>query len=129
MDDLTREDFERYLMAMEKSTDVLAKLQQSAPAVTATSGSQHFNVNAGNPAMWIAVWISTICCAIVVTMTWNWREDQTKQVILAAEQEHKLENANDKLSIILQWAPKLAKEVDDQMKQKQLENDHAHNKP
>jgi biopolymer transport protein ExbB/TolQ len=85
------------------------------------------HMNAGSPAMWIAVWISTICCAIVVTMTWNWREDQTKQMISSQEQARKLDNANDKLSIILQWAPKLAKEVDDEMKQKEI--DHAHDKP
>jgi biopolymer transport protein ExbB/TolQ len=91
------------------------------------NATQTFSVNAGSPAMWIAVWISTICCAIVVTMTWNWREDQTKQMISSQEQARKLDNANDKLSIILQWAPKLAKEVDDEMKQKEI--DHAHDKP
>lgn len=122
--DLDAEDIARFgnsLGRFEKALDALANTGNKAV------GNATISVSAGNPAMWIAVWISTICCAVVATMTWNWREEQTKQVVAAAEQEHKLENANDKLSIILQWAPKLAKEVDDEMKQK--ENSHASRKP
>ena len=127
MDEITREDFERYLEAQKQWTDAIGKAHQPTMPSNSSSSQALFNVNAGNPAMWIAVWISTICCAVVVTMTWNWREDQTKQMVSVAEQARKLDNANDKLSIILQWAPKLAKEVDDEMKRK--ENDHAHDKP
>ncbi len=127
MDEITREDFERYLEAQKQWTDAIGKAHQPTTPSNSSSSQALFNVNAGNPAMWIAVWISTICCAVVVTMTWNWREDQTKQMVSVAEQARKLDNANDKLSIILQWAPKLAKEVDDEMKRK--ENDHAHDKP
>jgi len=122
--DLDAEDIARFASAIGRFEKVLDGITKTESRVV---GNSTISVSAGNPAMWIAVWISTICCAIVVTMTWNWREEQTKQVVSSAEQEHKLENANDKLSIILQWAPKLAKEVDDQMKQKDIH--HEQSKP
>lgn len=86
------------------------------------AGSNVANTNvlhAGGIGLWIAVWVSTLCCAVMLFNSWNAREEQIRQSIADAEMQRHIDNANDKLSIILQWAPHLAKEVDDEMKRRQ----------
>lgn len=76
--------------------------------------SQTLTINAGGVGVWIAVWIASICCAVMLTLSFVSRMDQI-------DQKRRLDLANDKLSVILQWAPELSKKVDDQISKHQKE--------
>lgn len=73
-----------------------------------STNSQTMTIDAGGPAVWFAVWIATVCCAVMLTLSMVSRADQI-------DQKRRLDVANDKLSVILQWAPELAKKVDAQV--------------
>jgi len=72
------------------------------------TSTQSITIDAGGPAVWVAVWIATVCCAVMLTLTFVSRADQI-------DQKRRIDVANDKLSVILQWAPDLAKKVDEQV--------------
>lgn len=73
-------------------------------------GNATITINAGGPALWIALWFSTVACAIMLTIAVLSRND-------LVDQSRRLDLANDKLSIILQWAPQLKDIVDKQIQQ------------
>ena len=71
MDDLTREDFERYIAAIERSTDVLSKMQQNTTAVAATSGNMTLTVNAGGWSVLILLVVSFFVLGVAVTTSFS----------------------------------------------------------
>jgi hypothetical protein len=75
-----------------------------------SSGNATITINAGGPALWVAVWFSTLACAVMLTIAMLSRND-------LVDQSRRLDLANDKLSIILQWAPDLKNIVDKQIQQ------------
>jgi hypothetical protein len=74
-------------------------------APSGASNTQTLTLDTGSKALWVGVYISSICCAVVMTIAIMARGDQV-------DQARRLDLANDKLSVILQWSPELAKKVD-----------------
>ena len=102
MDDLTREDFERYLVAMEKSTDVLAKLQQNTPAVATTSGNMSLTVNAGGWSMMILLVVSAFVLGIAIFSSFS---SATRMNNIERRQDRQ----DDYVNTIYQYAPQIPK--------------------
>jgi hypothetical protein len=71
-----------------------------------SGNTQIIKIDAGGFGVWAALWMASLCCAVMLTMTFVSRADQI-------DQKRRLDVANDKLSVILQWSPELAKKVDD----------------
>lgn len=92
--------------ALKEYTDVMKRHDAGSNSNIST-----MSVNAGPVGMWIAVWVATVCCAVMLTLSMVSRADQI-------DQKRRLDVANDKLSVILQWAPELAKKVDQQTTEK-----------
>lgn len=76
-----------------------------------SGNSQIIKIDAGGFGVWAALWLASICCAVMLTMTFISRADQI-------DAKRRLDLANDKLSVILQWSPELAKKVDDSVQHK-----------
>jgi hypothetical protein len=125
MEDL-QEQVDRYVTTSQKIIDTLNRYSSLS---VSGNGSSNVNINAGGPALWIAVWVCTICCILSLYIAWDSRQSEIKQAVAMAEQSRRLDNANDKLSIILQWAPKLAKEVDAEMDRKKGNTSPGSSKP
>lgn len=79
---------------------------------------QNTTVNTSDKGRLIAVWICAFCCSAMAFMAWSWHEEQIKQAIQVADQNRRLDQANDRLSIVLQWAPHLSREVENEMNQR-----------
>lgn len=88
-----------------------ATLREMLKAPTSSGNTQIIKIDAGGFGVWAALWLASICCAVMLTITLVSRADQI-------DQKRRLDVANDKLSVILQWAPELAKKVDDSTNQK-----------
>ncbi len=104
---MTQETGDRELAAQltKAFRDLDDTLKEHIRGTANTSTSQTIAVNAGGPAVWIAVWIASLCCAVMLTLSMVSRADQI-------DEKRRVDLANDKLSVILQWAPDLAKKVD-----------------
>jgi|ERR1700761_6326684 len=103
---LLAEQFSSLEMTLREYMDFAIRQQEKNQS--ANSNSQTMTIDAGGPAVWFAVWIATVCCAVMLTLSMVSRADQI-------DQKRRLDVANDKLSVILQWAPELAKKVDAQV--------------
>lgn len=81
-------------------------LRKAIHSPTVAGNTQIIKIDAGGFGVWAALWLASICCAVMLTLTFVSRADQI-------DQKRRIDLANDKLSVILQWAPDLAKKVDD----------------
>lgn len=100
---------------MRQLSEELARLRMAIDRIESSRGNSNqsnVNINAGGPALWVAVWFSTLACAVMLTIAMLSRND-------LVDQSRRLDLANDKLSIILQWAPELKNIVDKQIQQQQ----------
>ena len=97
---------------MRQLSEELARLRVALDRIDSSkpNNSATISVNAGGPALWVAVWFSTLACAVMLTVAMLSRND-------LVDQSRRLDLANDKLSIILQWAPQLKDIVDKQIQQ------------
>jgi hypothetical protein len=87
-----------------------ATIRKAMVAPSVATNTQIIKVDAGGFGVWAALWLASICCAVMLTLTFVSRADQI-------DQKRRIDLANDKLSVILQWAPELAKKVDDSTSQ------------
>lgn len=100
---------------MRQLSEELARLRMAIDRIESSRGNSNqstVSINAGGPALWVAVWFSTLACAVMLTIAMLSRND-------LVDQSRRLDLANDKLSIILQWAPELKNIVDKQIQQQQ----------
>lgn len=102
---------ENLTKAFNELSELILLLRRDQQANNSTN-SQTMTIDAGGPAVWIAVWIASICCAVMLTLSMVSRSDQI-------DQKRRIDLANDKLSVVLQWAPELAKKVDQSVHEKE----------
>ena len=123
MDEEQGELLLRISQQLQRAADRMDRIHHTAVELAANTiphhASQTTTVNNGDRSRSVAIWVCSFCCLTMFFMAWTWREDQMKQAIQYNDQSRRLDLANDKLSIILQWAPKLSKEVDDEMQRRQ----------
>lgn len=99
-------DREAAAMLAEEFRKLDSTLQRKLHAPSSVGNTQIIKIDAGGAGVWAALWLASICCAVMLTLTFVSRADQI-------DQKRRIDLANDKLSVILQWAPELAKKVDD----------------
>jgi|ERR1700761_511066 len=85
---------------------------------TQNTNTQSLHLDAGSKMLWVAVWISTLCCVYMLGTTARMDDKVNEMQSSQLEQARKLEADADRLSIILQWAPSLRDEVNREMERK-----------
>lgn len=99
---------------LERVEKILTKALDSHPK--GNSNTQTLSIDAGGKALWFAVWLATVCCIVMFVMSLDQRDKNQSMQIQLTDVSRKLDVAQDKLSIVLQWAPNLRDEVNKEMK-------------
>lgn len=119
MDDLTGEldrlealmkSFDESSRRMVDSVDKMANNQNT--------NTQNTTIDTGSKFLWFAIWIATFCCVVMFIQNQNDRDRLAVMQSQLIDTSRKLDVAQDKLSIVLQWAPNLRDEVNKEMKEK-----------
>jgi len=98
-------------------TEAIRELREVAELMynsAGTKNTQTINVNAGG---W-GVLIALIMVAFLAGLNISQASQQAKMAAEMSDIRRRNDVANDKLSVILQWSPELAKKVDDSINQK-----------
>ena len=95
--------------ALQGHNEVMRRLHEGQ----GNTNTQNMSIDVGSKALWIAVWICTICCVITLTAVIDIRSTEI-------ENARKLEADADRLSILLQWAPNLRDEVNREMEKRKI---------
>ena len=112
MDSLTREERQELLLALQAVANGLRTLNPSQ----SNQGTSSIEVNAGGASVWVAAWIASIACALMLGMAfvggfWMLREtNQSAQE--RAELRRRDADFQDYISAIYQAAPELQKRIE-----------------
>lgn len=82
------------------------------------TNTQTTTIDAGSKALWFGLWLATTCCIVMFIMGLEQRDKIDNMQVQLTDVSRKLDVAQDKLSIVLQWAPNLRDEVNKEMKEK-----------
>lgn len=83
------------------------------------TNTQTTTIDAGSKALWFGLWLATTCCIVMFIMGLEQRDKIDNMQVQLTDVSRKLDVAQDKLSIVLQWAPSLRDEVNKEMKDKE----------
>jgi len=107
MDDLTRDDFERYLQAQKEWTDTINKINQVVPSNAVSSGNMTLNLNAGGWSVLIILVIASIVLGIAMdaSLTTHSQMSDVRADMRAMQQRQ--DRQDDYLQAIYSVAPQL----------------------
>ncbi len=100
---------------LDRFEKLATKLLESQPTPQ-NANTQTLSIDAGGKALWFVAFIATICCVVTFIVSLDQRDRNESMQLQLNDVSRKLDVAQDKLSIILQWAPNLRDEVNKEMK-------------
>lgn len=101
--------------ALQGHNEVMRRLHEGQ----GNTNTQNMTIHYGTKAMWVAVWLATTACLIMYLQGQQDRDKLAAMQIQLIDTSRKLDVAQDKLSIVLQWAPTLRDEVNKEMTKKE----------
>jgi len=102
---------------LDRFESLATKLLESQPKMN--SNTQTLTIDAGNKALWFVACTSSLCCIVMFVLSLSQHETISMMRADLSDATRQLSVAQDKLSIILQWAPNLRDEVNKEMKDKE----------
>jgi hypothetical protein len=98
--------------------DLDETLRTQLQEIHKNNNTQTMTLDTGSRSMWFAVWLATLCCVVMFLQGQADRDKLASMQVQLIDTSRKLDVAQDKLSIVLQWAPNLREEVNKEMKDK-----------